>query len=183
MSDAITVAGRTFRPVTRSTFEHQLYMMPLVRAAGLATAGTEIKGASEADAEALLLKVIASRHTLDLLAGSLLEDGQEWSPEGADGTRAFFAAVTDPADIARLQGALVGLVASFFGLAVSLPATSDTVSPAVAMSSSAPSPNAATTISASGDTSSAPSPAMTPRRSRRSSGGRSAKPSSPMSTG
>lgn len=179
----LTVAGRTFRPVTVSTFENQLYMMPLVRAAGLADADAKVQAAtSEEAAEALLYRVIESRHTIGLLAGVLVEAGETWSPASADRNAAFFATLTDPADMAKLQAALVGLVAHFFGLAVSVPAPSDTSlpSPAAHPASASLTTNgtAATSTSESGGTSSAPSPASTRTRSRASSAGRSGKGSS-----
>jgi hypothetical protein len=177
---AITVAGRTFRPVTRSTFAHQLYMMPLVRDAGLLGVPGQVRTASSpAEAEALLFRVIESRHTISLLAGVLAEGGREWSPEDADQNKLFFASLTDPRDCAALQAALLALVTDFFALAGSSPATSPASLSSTTATPAAPSrrrrKSEATTSSASGDTSSAPSPTTTPTRSSGSSTGRSAK--------
>lgn len=172
----LTVAGRTFRPVTRSTFAHQLYMMPLVRDAGLLGLAGQVKGAETGDdAEALLFRVIESPHTLALLAGVLVEaDKPKWTPEDAKSNAEFFADISDPAECMAMQRVLLGLVTDFFAIAGASPAISGGSSAPAAVSSTS-AEIAGTTTSASGAMSSAPSPATTRTRSRGSRTGRSAK--------
>lgn len=177
MSDVtLTVAGRTFRPVTRSTFAHQLYMMPLVRDAGLLGLAGKVQGAETGDdAESLLFRVIESEHTLALLSGVLVEEGKaKWTPDDARANAAFFAEISDPAECAALQRVLLGLVTDFFAIAGASPAISgDSSVPTAAPLTSEV--TAGITTSASGDTSSALSPTTTRTRSRGSRTGPSAK--------
>ncbi len=116
LDDELVLGGRRFVPVAVTTFEHDVWMMAQVQAAGLHdlrrlfTEGRAI----ETIADDLLQRIWASGRTLHLLAGTLTEQGRPWSPALAEELVQFFGARSDPDEKALLQAALVRLLLGFF---------------------------------------------------------------------
>ena len=167
-------AGRTFRPAESTTFEHDIWMMQEVRAAGLGD--VPLQQIDGAVIGAVLQRVLASGRTMHLLAGSLVEDGVAWSPTAAAEAARYFAGLTDPADKQLLHAHLVEILALFFVSAGRLSETFESSSGEVTTASSSPTAEAST--SASGPESSGNSPGTTQGDTPKSSGGRSGKVSS-----
>ncbi|MBK8002380.1 MAG: hypothetical protein IPK12_00205 [Gemmatimonadetes bacterium] len=116
MDDELLLGGRRFVPVAVTTFEHDVWMMAQVQAAGLHDLRrlfAEGRGV-ETIAEDLLQRIWASGRTLHVLAGTLTEKGQPWSPALAEELVQFFGARADPEEKALLQAALVRLLLGFF---------------------------------------------------------------------
>ncbi|MBK9693686.1 MAG: hypothetical protein IPO73_18725 [Gemmatimonadetes bacterium] len=116
VDDEIVLGGRRFVPVAVTTFEHDIWMMAQVQAAGLHDLRrlfAEGRGV-ETIAEDLLQRIWASGRTLHLLAGTLTEKGQPWSPALAEELVLFFGARSDPEEKALLQAALVRLLLGLF---------------------------------------------------------------------
>ena len=116
IEDELLLGGRRFVPVAVTTFEHDVWMMAQVQAAGLHDLRrlfAEGRGV-ETIAEDLLQRIWVSGRTLDLLAGTLTEKGRPWSPALAEELVPFFGARSDPEEKALLQAALVRLLLGFF---------------------------------------------------------------------
>lgn len=111
----LRIGGRVFVAVGRTTtFAHQLWLAPHLKAAGLYDLLLGRETMDDADwAERILWRAHDSGRVLDLLAGSVAEEGHEWSEAAAVANRACFAAVTEPAECRALQAALVGLLFDF----------------------------------------------------------------------
>ena len=116
LEDELTLGGRRFEPIAVTTFEHDVWMMAQVQAAGLHDLRRLFAEgrAIETIADDLLQRIWASGRTLHLLAGTLTEKGQPWSPALAEELVQFFGARADPEEKALLQAALVRLLLGFF---------------------------------------------------------------------
>lgn len=116
VDDELVLGGRRFVPVAVTTFEHDVWMMAQVQAAGLHDLRRLFAEgrAVETIADDLLQGIWASGRTLHLLAGTLTEQGRPWSPALAEELVLFFGGRTDPTEKATLQAALVRLLLGFF---------------------------------------------------------------------
>lgn len=116
VDDELVLGGRRFVPVALTTFEHDVWMMAQVQAAGLHDLRRLFAEgrAVETIAEDLLQRIWASGRTLHLLAGTLTEQGRPWSPALAEEQVRFFGGLTEPTAKAALQAALVRLLLGFF---------------------------------------------------------------------
>lgn len=116
VDDELVLGGRRFVPVAVTTFEHDVWMMAQVQAAGLHDLRRLFAegGGVETIADDLLQRIWASGRTLHLLAGTLTEQGRPWSPALAEELVQFFGALTEPTEKAALQTALVRLLLGFF---------------------------------------------------------------------
>jgi len=116
VDDELVLGGRRFVPVAVTTFEHDVWMMAQVQAAGLHDLRRLFAEgrAVETIADDLLQRIWASGRTLHLLAGTLTEQGRPWSPALAEELVMFFGARADPTEKAALQAALVRLLLGFF---------------------------------------------------------------------
>lgn len=116
VDDELLLGGRCFVPVAVTTFEHDVWMMAQVQAAGLHDLRRLFAEgrAIETIADDLLQRIWASGRTLHLLAGTLTEKGQPWRPALAEELVQFFGARADPEEKALLQAALVRLLLGFF---------------------------------------------------------------------
>ncbi len=121
-AQALTIAGRTFRPAEQPTYRHRLYMRKLVFAAGLHQAAPG--DGPGALAENILARVTAAGCEPDLLAAWLVEDGAVWSEASARANAMLFGAVTDPEEMDRLDRAVLPLLFGFFAGKASWPPTS-----------------------------------------------------------
>lgn len=116
VDDELLLGGRCFVPVAVTTFEHDVWMMAQVQAAGLHDLRRLFAEgrAVETIADDLLQRIWASGRTLHLLAGTLTERSRPWSPALAEELVQFFGARSDPEEKALLQAALVRLLLGFF---------------------------------------------------------------------
>ena len=166
---------RTFVAAQDTTVGHEVWMMRLVRSAGL-------YGVNLTQPEAVLERALESGRTIELLAGSLVEPGVPFSEAAMAERAAWIEAITDAESRRQIRDALVMLLLSFFlsGTASSptSPSSSlapETPSPRDDAGGSAPAPTVPTsereatwpetpdpaTSSVSGAASSASSPAAT----------------------
>lgn len=166
---------RTFVSAQDTTLEHDVWMMPHVHAAGLHN--------TKGDPNAVLQLALSSGRVFLLLAGSVLEQGVPWSAQATEANAAWFASLTDRESKAQIHSALVQLLLSFFGIGTALSTISRSSSAATAnlpnraeSDGSVPAPPvpslqrettsigtpAVAISSASGDTSSSSSLAVTP---------------------
>lgn len=82
----VTLAGRTFRPATTTTWDQDGYMTAEAVAAGVA---------SLTDPVQFVGALMGSPRRAHLLAGAMCEDGKPWSRAWAAEAAALFAACTD----------------------------------------------------------------------------------------
>lgn len=154
LSAPLTIAGRLFRPATKTTFRRDLFVMATTKAAGVeaATAGFAVGDDLSKLAESIIVTAFQSGSLFLLLAALLDEDDVEWTEATAHATAQFFADLSDEDDKRALHSSIVGVLMGFFVSGVGSLATSPTSSDV----------------------------AVTPRRSPRSSG--AADPSRPTPT-
>ncbi len=149
----ITVAGRTFRPVTSFAFEQYNWVVS-------ALAQVEVDGID--DPRELLVRVAEAGMGSTLLAGLLNEvkDGEvvEWSPVHAKAVRRFFAGRSDVVECSALQLHLAKELPAFFpGVVASwLSSRISSASESPTPPTSADTTNETTTPSATSDGSSEP---------------------------
>lgn len=109
VASGITVAGRTFRPVTSNSVERYNWLLGHLSDCGLA--GAETRGE-------IMTRISAAGKTYGILAGSLTEvvDGvqAEWTGKQAAVHERWFARLTDLADIMALHPLLVEVAEGFF---------------------------------------------------------------------
>jgi hypothetical protein len=161
----VMVAGRVLRPAAVTTFEQDAYMVGEVRSAGL-------DGIGSMDPADVVARVMGSGRVPYLLAGALEEQGVPWSRAWADETARRIATTTDPDSKAALLGAVAEVIVGFFvaagrSFAISPSASEDRMSPSATSDTHEPTRTDDSVIgeagiSASGATSSASSPTMTP---------------------
>jgi len=115
----LTIAGQSYRPVSSTSFEQDLYAMQLVSEAGLTELAKSFENDSDKNLEQvatrLVLQAFRSGKLFELLAAVLQGPGPTpWSIEQAQVNAKTFANLTDPKDKAALQGSLVGVILGFF---------------------------------------------------------------------
>jgi hypothetical protein len=145
------VGGRVFVPVGRRTnFGQQMWMAPRLASSGIYDLLVGRVEFTEDWAERVLWRAADSGEVMNLLAGSLVEDGKVWTEADAIANAAFFYALEDEADCAALRAALVGLLFDFLrsgsgslpiSLSSSSPQGSSTGSAAVGRSEAASAAN------------------------------------------
>jgi hypothetical protein len=113
----LTVAGRTFRPCASTTFEQDIWIMSMLRDAGIMKAGESFQPGKEDLSEiatAVVMQAFTSGKLFEILAGTLEEIGVVWSIPTARANAQFFAQLTAPEDKAALNGSIVGALMGFF---------------------------------------------------------------------
>lgn len=113
----VTLGGRKFRQILKSTVEHDLWMMDQIRSSGVDSVTMEVSERPEEFAERLLKQFVKTGMLVKVLAGSLIAAEQEdlnWTPEMADELAGFFGKLSDPVDKDTLFGMTAHMVAGFF---------------------------------------------------------------------
>lgn len=152
------LGGRRFVPVGEATTaEHDDWMAGQLEQAGLLGGVLQASRGEIADVD--LSRLRGSGRSFALLAGGLVEVGQEWTPERAAEVEQHLRHLTDPNEKAQLFAMLGGMLRGFF---VPAPGSSaPTASSSSPTGDAAPeaSPGAAPSPSANGPTSSSAAPA------------------------
>jgi len=185
----LVVEGRTFVQET-PTFEQEMYIMQRVVESGFdqphITLGLSPDTKElERPIKQLIVHAYKSGTLFELLGAMLVEKGTEWSPEQASRNAHLFQHTRDPESKKQLHPALVGAVLAFFESAGSSPQTSlisssgtDDGSPGVRIEPKTRlTPTEAEQVFNSGTLPSrlGKSPSTKGSRSKKSSGGKSAK--------
>lgn len=113
----ITIGGRRFMAVQEGTLRHDLRYMELVSQLGLQSLQMREGEAPEEFAVRLLGELVAAGVVLELLGTLLIPEGrsaEEWTPEMAGETAAFFSGLTKPEDKAAVHAQVITLVLDFF---------------------------------------------------------------------
>jgi hypothetical protein len=111
----ITIEGRDFRGITQELSAAQDdFLIAHLQLAGCLPALRDIKADPETRAEMLLIQLMLSGRTHQVLAGCLTEEGKSWTFEEATRNAATFAAITDSESKAAMREAIVSFVCSFF---------------------------------------------------------------------
>lgn len=177
---SITVGGRTFVVPEATTYRQDIAAMDVTDQADLESLfATVEKGKTtfETFNRKLLLHLYRKDLLFKAMAALLVEEGVPWTKERARANEVFFEENDSEDEKVAMAPAVAKVLLHFFvqGLEsgkISLNYFRDGDDEP---SQPSPSPSAGPTPSASGDPASASSPTTTPRRSKRSSTGRSAK--------
>ena len=113
----VTLAGRTFRALGVTTFEHDAFMMQALTEANLLSTLQRFDPARQelGDATAaIIVQCFRTGKLFDLLGGVLVEDGTTWTPQTAATAARFFAGLTDPADKDALEAVIPFVLLRFF---------------------------------------------------------------------
>lgn len=181
MTSDLTVAGRTFRPVSPLSAWQIGYFGAHLRAAKADSLVLASQAGHEASFDALVERLLVSYHLYHLLAAGLVEvrDGMAlpWGDGFANQLAALLAGLTDVADITALRPKIQELLAAFFPSApASPPISPNSLVPTTASSTS----SEAFSTSQAGTSLRAESVAGSGTGRKRSSGGRRAKSASPQ---
>lgn len=113
----IVVAGRKFRPPTRTSLRQDMYMSERLEAADLDDLMDRFDpkaGKLDKAGESAVLQAYRNGVLFDVLAGVLVEDGKKWSPEEAKRNAEFFANLEEEEDKAAVRGPMVATILFFF---------------------------------------------------------------------
>jgi hypothetical protein len=118
----LTVRGRSFAVVTHPTYRQAAYIEKWRQAAKIDAMLARFDPAKDTEVSAFVANLIVESFESDaifhVLAGGLVEvkhgRPQKWTREGADALAEWIAELDDPADQHALQGAILGVIASFF---------------------------------------------------------------------
>lgn len=165
----IKVNGRAFRPPTEMTYERDMYIVQLLDESGLDKLVDMYNPLEEelSDvAKRMVIKAFSTGKMFRLLATALDEDGVEWSFAECDKNEQFFKKLTRKEDKLALQSSIVMVLMGFIVSGVLSSRTSRNYS--LRPSASLPISNdpftsvgVRSSTSASGATSSEPSPTTT----------------------
>lgn len=114
----VTVGGRHFYVTRDTTYEQDMYVMSVMRKAGLEKLAAEfdmtnVEGFDEV-AQSLVVTAFENGQLFRMLGGILEEDGFEWTPEEADENAIFFSQLRDKEDKEALRGSMVAAILGFF---------------------------------------------------------------------
>lgn len=124
---AIVIDGRTFRPLTETTYEQDMVIMQLLSDAGLleyARNFNPIEGKLDKVAEDIVIAAFRSGKIFEILAATLVEENHVWSRNQIIVNGQFFSQLTKRKDKDALRGALVGVLFGFFVSGVASSVTS-----------------------------------------------------------
>jgi hypothetical protein len=111
-----TIGGRKFRSGGQSTLERDLYVMGFIRAANLDDVPMLETETAEQYALRLMSHLAASSHVLDILGGLFIPEDvsdREWTAELGAETARFLKGLTEPADKAVVQTAILSVLIPF----------------------------------------------------------------------
>jgi hypothetical protein len=114
--NVIEVAGRRFVPCSETTYEQDMYVMKILRDAGLAqmTDGFDpVKDDLSEAAQDLIVRAFSSGKLFMLLAATLEEEGHEWTMADAERNGLFFSRLKKLPDKEALRGSIVGILTGF----------------------------------------------------------------------
>lgn len=117
VGSGLTIAGRKFRVTTATTFEQDLFILSHMNESKLSEIARGFDPATDdvsQFAESVIVKAFQTGKIFLLLAGSLVEEGVEWTVEGAEQTAKFFSTLTDARDKQALHSSIMGILLSFF---------------------------------------------------------------------
>jgi hypothetical protein len=112
----VTISGRTFRPCASTTFKQDMYVMTLLKAAGLVKLadGFDITKDLDEVAQVIIVEAFASGKLFDLLGAVMEEVGVPWTVDGAKANGEFFGNLSGTEDKKKLHGSIVGILLGFF---------------------------------------------------------------------
>ncbi len=131
----VTLAGRTFQEVTNSTLQHDIATCELLQRMGLSKLAEHAGEGDAALRDRIMSGMISSGELLPLLGHLLMpatKKGVDWTPQMAQETAKFFAALNTPEDKAALTGLIVEVALFFCSAAIGSMLTSQRFSPAAA---------------------------------------------------
>ena len=116
--ESVTLGGREYHYIgANGTLARDLYLMMLIRHAGLADAGMLEDETPEDYAERLLDMLLTSGRPLQILGGMIVPKGtksDEWTEELARATASDLGRISDPAQKKKVQQELLSVVLGFF---------------------------------------------------------------------
>jgi hypothetical protein len=113
----VVVGGRTFRPSTSTTFRQDMYVMQLVKEAGLDEMAKEFavdNGEISNVAQDVIVTAFVHGKLFELLGAVMEEGGKKWNIRAAKENAEFFAELNSTEDKMALKGAIVAVILGFF---------------------------------------------------------------------
>lgn len=139
LTKPLAVQGRMFRPCAETTYEQDMYIMSLLKEAGLSKLAEKFdvtKDTMDEVAHELIIGAFASGKLFFLLGATMEEEGKEWSILQAQLNGHFFAKLKNKADKDALRGGIVGILLGFLISGVLASTTSQKSSAHVALTPS-----------------------------------------------
>lgn len=112
--EPIVVAGRTFRPTMKTTFEQDFFVVELMSQTSVTKLSAARGDELDKVAEEVILNAYRSGNLFRLLAGMTVEEGKKWTIKSAEENAIFFAELSEPEDKDAIREALIGILLSFF---------------------------------------------------------------------
>jgi hypothetical protein len=113
----LVIDGRTFRGVSETSFEQDLYIGSMLKDAGLIKMAEGFNPAKDEISDVameIIATAFASGKLFDLLGGTMEEVGVPWSIPEAKKNAQFFSQLRKASDKKKLHGAIVGILMGFF---------------------------------------------------------------------
>ncbi len=115
----ITLGGRSFKPVTHSTLEHDIATCEMLQRMGMADLTARSGETDRQLQDRIMSGVVKSGELLPLLGHLIMPTAKnEWTPEMAIETAVFLGALKNPKDKATLLGLIVELALFFCKVAL-----------------------------------------------------------------
>jgi hypothetical protein len=116
-AEILVIGGRRWKPLTKSTIEHDFTTMRHIREAGLNDLRKGAEESYEDYAVRLLHEIIGSGKAFILLGCFLVPEGtqdEQWTAQLADQTAEFMRTLTSDEDKGNVQMAVISMLNGFF---------------------------------------------------------------------
>lgn len=115
--EPLVIEGRTFRALTTTTFEQDLFIMRRMKEAripALIDEATKHPERLDEITSDIILVAYESGVLFELMGGIYLEDGKKWSVKGSLANAEFFMNITDQEEKQKLTEPITAVIVGFF---------------------------------------------------------------------
>lgn len=113
----LEINGRRFKPLTKTKYKQDIYVMSLLRDAGLVQMAAGFNPLTDDVSEVaqeIIVKAFAAGQLFQILGATMAEEGVPWTIEGSKANAEFFENLEEEDDKKQLHGAIVGVLMGFF---------------------------------------------------------------------
>lgn len=115
----LEIQGRKFRPLTKTKYKQDIYIMSLLRDAGLVQMAANFNPVTDVVTEVvqeIIIKAFAAGQLFQILGATMIAEDQTegWSIEGSKANAEFFENLEEDEDKKKLHGSIVGVLMGFF---------------------------------------------------------------------
>lgn len=136
--EVVKLGGREFQVIANGPVKFDLYMLALVKKAGIDSINISAGQTTEEFVDALLDQLMRSGMSMEILGAMMAPadlDLRKWTPAVAAESTAFIEELMEPSDKAIVKGMVAQVLIGFFQSGLASLTTSPTVSPKKARAS------------------------------------------------